>query len=178
MNQSVLLRILGVVFPASSSQVTLGVPIALVISIDRYCESKAPDIELSILVQEWLLHILLDNVRPLASIHIGVAYQTFNMIDVSTHLNSTPPVGVLSRLHNPHGRSKFGVLLQSIVIRRIVVHFSELAEFSIVFTLLNVESKGNVVEWVNTLRLVEYLHVVVNGFFVAQMEIILLMVCR
>ena len=51
MNESVLLRVLGVVLSTSGSQITLGVPVALEVAINSNCESIASDVELPIFVQ-------------------------------------------------------------------------------------------------------------------------------
>ena len=151
MDQSVLLGVLRVVLSACGSQVAINIPVALQVAIAGNCHGVGSNVELSILVQQWLLHVLLNDVRSLPPIDVGLIDQAFDMVQVSADLDTTSSVGVLTRLDNPHGGSQFGVLLQVSIIGWIVVHLCEFGEFPIMLSLLDVEGQRNVVKWINPL---------------------------
>ena len=111
MDQSILLWILSVVLTACCSKVALSVPIALEVSIDSNCQGICSNVELPVLVQKWLLHILLDDIGSLAAIDTACIDNAFDVVQVSAYLDAASSIGVLSWLHNPHGGSKFGILL-------------------------------------------------------------------
>ena len=100
------------------------------------------------------------------------------MVDVTADLNSRASVCVLARLDYPHLGTIFGEFGQLWLDWRILVHLHKFHEFSIIFTLLDVESERHVIKWIQTLRFVEDLHVVKNSLFVTQVEVVLLVVRR
>jgi hypothetical protein len=142
------------------------IPVPLQVAIAGNCQGIGSNVKLSILVQQWLLHVLMNDVRSLPPIYVRLVYQALDMVKVSAHLDATSSVGVLAWLDNPHGGPQLGVLLQVGMIRGIVVDLCELGEFPIILTLLDVEGQRDVVKWIDTLTLIEDLHVVVDGLLV------------
>ena len=67
-------------FSTTGSEIALWVPIALQISIDTAHHCEAPDIKLTILVEQWLFNVLLNDVGPSITIYISVLNQTFDVI--------------------------------------------------------------------------------------------------
>lgn len=98
--------------PAGGSEIPLLIPIALKVAIDGAHEGETTDIELPILIQQWLFYILLYNERSLIPIDIGVLDKSLDLLQVFTDLDSTPPVGVLTRLNDPQALSELGDRVQ------------------------------------------------------------------
>ena len=171
-------RVFQVVLAATRPEVAICVPVRLQVAVDRGAEGVAPDIELPVLVQERLLNVFLNNVAASVAVYLLRLDQALDVLQVATDLDSTSTIRVLARLHNPELVAVLGVLLQHLVVLRVVVRLLELQEFAICFALFDMESQRYPIEWVLSLSLVEDLHVVVDGLFVAQMEVVLLMVRR
>ena len=98
------------------------------------------------------------------------------MVDVAAHLDTDSTVGVLTRLDNPHACPVLGVLYQIFVGLWVLEDFEEFLEFSVGFTLFNVECEGHVIEWILSKGFIVNLHVIPNSLLVAQMEVVVLMV--
>jgi hypothetical protein len=94
-------NILQCEFLATGSHVTLIVPISLQVAIYGAHEREHSDVELSILVQQGLLDVLLDDVAPLAPVNYGVANQSLDVVELLAHLNAAPSIGVLAGLDDP-----------------------------------------------------------------------------
>ena len=109
---------------------------------------------------------------------MSIIYDLLNMVDVAADLNSRAPICIFTRLNDPHLGTIFGEFGELRLGSRVFVNLHKFHEFSIIFTLLDVESERHVIKWIQTLRFVEDLHVVKNSLFVAQVKVVLLMVCR
>lgn len=101
MNKSIS-NILKIEVLATSPKVALIVPIALEVAINSSQQSVASNVKLSVLVEERLLNVFLDNVRPLLSVDIGVRYNLLNLREFPANLNATASIGVFSRLDYPN----------------------------------------------------------------------------
>jgi len=100
------------------------------------------------------------------------------VVQVTANLDAAPSIRILSRLYDPEVVPILGELLQHLVVARIVVSFHEFQELSVVLALLYVVGQRDRVKGVLADRLVVYLHVVVDGFFVAKVEVVFLVVRR
>ena len=98
------------------------------------------------------------------------------MIDVAAHLDSSSTVSILARLDDPHAMTVSRVFDQLWLALRIFVHIEKLLEFSIIFTFLNMECKRHEVKWIQPTRFIIDSHVIPNRLFIAQMEVVILMV--
>ena len=141
-------------------------------------QSVTANVELTILVKEWFLDVFLDYIGSLFAVYLGIIYDRLNVIDITADLDACAPVCVLARLNNPHSVTVFGVFDQFWLCGRVLVHLHEFHKFSIVFAFFDVECKGHVIKWIQTLRLVVDFHVVKYGLFVAQVEVVFLVVRR
>jgi hypothetical protein len=92
------------------AEVALLVPVALQIPVDGAHHGEAPDIKLSILVQQGLLNILLNDVT--AFVATGVVNKAFDLVEILAHGDATASVGILSRFDYPEVLAKFWVLVQ------------------------------------------------------------------
>jgi hypothetical protein len=91
-------------------------------------------------------------------------------------LNTTPPVGVFSRLNDPELLSKLGQLIEHCRFARvsgIIVELFKLEELRVIQSLLDVEGERQAVEVVSSNSFVVDLHVVIDGFLVAQVIVVL-----
>jgi hypothetical protein len=101
MNKSIS-NILKIEVLATSPKVALIVPIALEVAINSSQQSVASNVKLSVLVEERLLNVFLDNVRPLLSVDICVRYNLLYLREFPANLNATASIGVFSRLDYPN----------------------------------------------------------------------------
>jgi hypothetical protein len=101
MNKSIS-NILKIEVLATSPKVALIVPIALEVAINSSQQSVASNVKLSVLVEERLFNVFLDNVRPLLSVDIGVRYNLLYLREFPANLNATASIGVFSRLDYPN----------------------------------------------------------------------------
>ena len=106
--------IFEVVFTAGCAQVPICVPVALEVSIDSCCQSIGPNVKLSVFIKQRPFDVFLNNVGPLVAVDLLSLDQRLNMTQVAADLNTTPSIGVLSRLDNPERRAILGVLLKHI----------------------------------------------------------------
>ena len=97
--------------PATGPEIAIGIPVALQVAIDRAHEREASDIELTVLVQQRLLNILLYDVGTLYAIHSRVLDKTLDVVQVFAHLDAAPSVCVFARLHDPELLSELGQLV-------------------------------------------------------------------
>ena len=100
------------------------------------------------------------------------------MVDITADLDASAPICVLTRLDDPHPVTVFGIFNQFWLCCRVFVHLHEFHKFSIVFTFFDVECKGHVIKWIQSLRFIVDFHVVKYGLFVTQVEVVLLVVRR
>ena len=66
--------------PTTGPEVAIGIPVALQVAIDRAHQCKAPDVELTVLVQQRLLDILLYDVGPLHTVYCHVLDKALDVI--------------------------------------------------------------------------------------------------
>ena len=71
------------------------------VAIYRCAHSIAPNIKLSVLVEQRLLDILLNDVAAPMPIHLLRLNQALDMIQVSTDLDTAATICVFTRLDNP-----------------------------------------------------------------------------
>ena len=100
------------------------------------------------------------------------------MVNIATDLNSRASICVLARLDDPHLGTIFWEFGKLWLGSRVLVYLHKFQEFSIIFTLLDVESERHVIKWIQALRFIVDFHVVKYGLFVAQVEVVLLVVRR
>ena len=119
---------------ATSSEVSFLVPVTLHIAIDSAHHCEASYVKLSILVQQRLFDVLLNDVTPFVPIHIRVQNQVFNTVKVFADINATPSVGVLARLDDPNVFTKLRVLVKYgfFVIIGVIVELFEFKELRVV----------------------------------------------
>lgn len=77
------------------------VPVALQVTIDGAHKGEDSNVELSILVQQWLLDVLLNNVTSLVSIMVSILDQVLDVVQILYNCYTTSSVGILSWLHDP-----------------------------------------------------------------------------
>ena len=139
-------------------------------------QGEAPDIELASLVEQWLFYVLLNDVGPTVSIYVGVLHQRLYVVDVPADLDATASVGVLTWLHDPEGLSELGQLVEHgglIGVGCIVIELLKLQKLGVVKAFLDVESQRKEVMVLFANCFVVDLHVVKDGFLVAQMVVVL-----
>lgn len=107
-------------FSAACSKITLLVPITLKIAANGAHHGKASNIKLSILVQQGSLDILLDYVTSFETIHIGVADEALNLIEIFRYLDSAASIGVLTRLDDPELLTESWNLIQNSLLGRVL----------------------------------------------------------
>jgi hypothetical protein len=83
----------------------------LEIAVDSRGQHECPDVELPVLVQQWLLNVLLDDVTPLFTIGVLLVAvdNAFNVTQLFANINSTASIRVLARLYDPQRRAELGV---------------------------------------------------------------------
>ena len=79
-----------------------------------YCahHREASDVKLSALIEQWLLDVLLNDVRATVTIHVCVLYQRLYVVNVATDLDATASISVLAWLDDPESLSKFRELVK------------------------------------------------------------------
>ena len=171
-------RVFHIVLSAAGAQVSVLIPISLEVAVDSRGQCIAADVELTVLVEQGTLDILLnDKAAPVATDMLSLD-QLFYMIQITADLDATPSVSVLAGLHDPEAVAVLGVLLKHFVSLRIVVGLHKLEELTVVLTLFNVIRQWKLVERILALAFIKDFHVVVDGLLVAEMEVVLLMVAR
>jgi hypothetical protein len=129
-------------FSAACSKIAFLVPIPLEITVNGAHHSEASNIKLTILVQQGSLNILLDYVTSFESIHIGIADEAFNLIEIFRYLDSAAPIGVLTRLDDPKLLTKGRNLIKNCLLGRILSFMVKLFKFMklwIIQTFLDME---------------------------------------
>ena len=109
---------------------------------------------------------------------VCIGHNPFDMRQVSTYVDATAPVGVLTGLDNPQLLADVRVTPQ--VCRRfgVVKDASELLELLTVNSICYVIGERQVVKCELSCRFVVDLHVVVNSFFVGEVEVSVLVIRR
>ena len=99
------------------------------------------------------------------------------MVDLLAALDTAAPVCVLARFDDPHVPAELGKAIKD---RRlgwiltVVEQLLKLEELGVVESFLDVECQGHVVVVLLADGFVVDLHVVINGFFVAEVEVVFL----
>ena len=161
---------------ATGPEVALSVPITLEVAVDGAHQSEASNVELPVLVQKRLLNVLLDDVRSLGTIHNSILDEVLDVVQVFTHLDTAATVGVLSWFHDPELFAELAQRVQDgllVWVKRLMIQLLELEELRIVQTLLDMESKWQMVVVLFADGLVIYFHIIKDGFLVGQMVVIL-----
>jgi len=169
-------------FSAARPEVAIAIPVALEISIDGAHHRECPDVELSVLVQQRFLDVLLNYVRPPVAIHVHILDQTLDVIELFAHLNTTTSICVLTWFYYPQVLAKLWLIVKNgffVWILSIMEQLLELQEGWVVETFLDVERKWHIVVILFPYRLTVDLHVVEYSLLVAQVIIVLhLCVCQ
>lgn len=105
-----VVRILYVVFAAACAQVALGVEVALQITVRGRGHCINADVELTTLVEQRFLQVLLNYVSAFPPVNHRVANDRTNLIQIAAHLDSATPIRVLTWLDDPETVSKIRVL--------------------------------------------------------------------
>ena len=162
-------------FSTTGSEIALWVPIALQISIDAAHHCEAPDIKFTILVEQWLFNVLLNDVGPAITIYVSVLNQTFDVIEILAYLNATASIRILAWFDDPEALSQLGRGVQCRLLAwicRIMEELLEFEELRIVEALLDVVRERQMAVILVSYCLVVHLHIVVYCLFVAQVVII------
>lgn len=117
----------------------------------------------------------MNDVGATVAIYISILDQRLDVVEVTAHLDAAAAVGVFAWLDDPERLAKFRELVQNcalVGILRIVVELLEFQELRVVQSFLNVVSQRQIVMVLFTYGLVVHLHVVEDGFFVAQVIVI------
>jgi len=129
--------ILDVVLSTTGSEISVLIPVGLQVSVDRGRKEETTDVKLSIFIQQRLLNILLYDVTASMAVNLLRLYQRLNVVEVTTDLDATASVGVLTRLDNPERVTILWILLESVVVAWVVKGLSKFVEFTIIFTFFN-----------------------------------------
>ena len=86
---------------AAGPEISIAVPVSLQVSIDGAHQGEAADVELSILIEERLLDVLLYDIRSSVAIDVHILDQALDVIQLSADLYSASSVGVLAWLDDP-----------------------------------------------------------------------------
>ena len=127
MNQPVL-YILEVVLATTSPQVALLIEVALKIAVHCSGQCVATNIKFALLIQQWSLTVLLDDVGAFLAIYMRVADDLPDLTQFSAHSNTTASVCVLAWFYDPELFAHRWVLRQVDVIVGPVVCLLELCE--------------------------------------------------
>ena len=157
------------------AHIPLVVPVALKITVTRGDQNVAPDVEFAPLKEQRLFNVLLNYVTSLGStVGDSVANDFLDLLQILAHVDPASSVGVLSRLHDPQRLAK---LLWEQVFVSVLENFSKLLKFFVMDAFLYMEGvRDNLVPLDSAHRLVEHFHVVVESFFVGQMEVVFNMI--
>ena len=93
--------VLEVVLSATCTKVSVGVPVSLQVAIHCCGHSIASNIELSALIKKRLLNIFLDDITAPMAVNLLCLNERSYVIKVTTNLNSTATICVLTRFDNP-----------------------------------------------------------------------------
>ena len=81
------------------------------VSVGCLYQSKAANIELSVLVQERLLYVLLNDIAAPVPVDLLSLNQTLDVVEITADLDTAASVRILTRLHDPKGGTVLGELL-------------------------------------------------------------------
>ena len=160
---------------AAGSQVSIAIPVPLQVAIDAAHHAVDPYVELPVLVEHGFLDVLLDDVGSSVAINVYVLNYTFDVVKISAYLNATAPVSVLTRLDNPQVLAKLWPVVKNgalVMLLSVMEELFKLEPLSVVQALFDVEGEGHVGVVVLSHGFIVHLHVVEQGLFVAQVEVV------
>ena len=162
-------------FPGTRPQIAVLVPVALQVAIDAAHHGEGPDVELAVLIKKGPFDVLLDYVRSLVAIHVGVLYYAFDVVELFTHGDTASSVGILSWLHYPKVLSKLRIILKHSFFASdcIIVELLKLLELWIVEALLDVEGERHLLVVLTAYSFIVDLHVVEESLLVTQVVVVL-----
>ena len=175
MNHPILV-ILGRVLSRAGPKISIHVPVPLEVAVDCRRKCVASDVKLAIFIQEWSFNIFLDYIGAFLAVNLLIVDNWLDVIYVPAHLDSSSTVCVLARLYYPHAMAVSGEFYQFWLRLRVLVYLEKLLEFSVIFAIFYMEGKGYKVKWILAARFIVDLHIIPDSLFVAQMEIVLLMI--
>jgi hypothetical protein len=123
------------------ADVALGEPVSLQHSVDRCHQHVVPDVELSSLVEQWLLHVLLDDEgaqRPVTILFLALQSQ-LDVLYAVTHRYAVTAIAVLAWLHDPH---VLDVLSPLFGLLELCVFMKKDLELGVIEPLGDMEGKG------------------------------------
>ena len=81
------------------------------VSVGCLYQSEAANIELSVLVQERLLYVLLNDIAAPVPVDLLSLNQTLDVVEITADLDTAASVRILTRLHDPKGGTVLGEFL-------------------------------------------------------------------
>lgn len=133
------------VFFRTCSNVTISVEICLDNSIDTSYKRKTSDIEFSALIEKWIIDVFLKNH---SSVPWAVrVHKTSNFLKFLFYFYTISSIWVFSRFYNPDILSILSLAALTYLLFAIIIFFESYV-FSIIWTIFNMESKGQSIEYV------------------------------
>jgi hypothetical protein len=174
-NQSIL-YIFNVVYSTRGTQITILIEVPLEVAVDSSGHREKSEVELASLIQERFLTVFLDNVGAFLPINHIILYNLPNLAQFFANSDTTASVSVLTWFDNPAFSAHTWVLYQCITLVRIVIDFFKFTELTICKTIFDMVGQWQIVKSVLVCRFIIHFHVVVDSFFVREVEIVFLMV--
>lgn len=125
---------------ATSSQITLIIPISLEITIHCCYECKTSYIKFSIFVKKRLLNVFLNYIRSFLAIYICVGDDFFNLLQFSADLNATTSISVFTWFYYPYCLTQL-IEISILTIIITLENFLEFLKFLVIRTFLNMKSQ-------------------------------------
>ncbi len=174
-----VLAVPDVVLSGGGSDVAFLVPVALDAAVDACHQHVVANVELSLLVQQWLLNVLLQYVR--AETAVAVLLFRFqpdlDLIQRRTHGNPPASVGHLSRFDNPDILQIDSLVLHPLFIQHIVP-IQKLPKLSILQPSTNMIRQRNILKRVLAIQLVVLAHPIKQRLLITNVVVALEMVVR
>lgn len=170
-------EVFDIVLATSSSQIAILIEVPLHVAIHAGDQGVKPDVKLPALVEQRPFTVLLNYVTALLAVNDVVANDLSDLRQVLANCDAAAPVCVLAGFYNPEALAHGRVIGQAVRLLGIVVHVLELGERAVRKTLANMVRQRDELERLLPSCLVVNFHVVVNGLFVRQMEVVLHVVC-
>lgn len=98
-----IVQIINIEFFTTRSNICIFIEVAFQMPIDRSHGSITSKIELSVINQQRIVNIFLNNVSLLFVLtRMSFLDKIFNLIKIWRHINSISSISILTRLYNPH----------------------------------------------------------------------------
>lgn len=181
MNELVI-KILHIELLGCSTNVSVLIPVPFLISVDACHADVGADIKLAFLVEEGH-DVLLDDVGTSSAhfVHLVTLDYLSDLLDGLDDFNTGASIGVLSRFDKPSiSFLGFGGVLELLVLLLLLLLFqtlSSLLEFLLepeellITHISNMEGHGNVLEWIDFLRLIVILEIHEERLLVGKVPI-------